>query len=116
MVDDPAQTAAAEHDLATDSGWIAHVVLAETVWVLKSFYERSREEIVAAIRVLLDHDRIAFEDPEVVGVAVDLFGRRRGVEFSDCLVLAIAGKAGRLPLATFDKDLFKLPGTRRLRG
>jgi hypothetical protein len=34
--------------------------------------------------------------------------------FSDCLVLAIARKAGHLPLGTFDRNLGKVTGTHKL--
>jgi predicted nucleic acid-binding protein len=42
--------------------------------------------------------------------AVDAFRLSRA-EFSDCLALAIARANGHLPLATFDKNLAKLPDT-----
>jgi len=34
--------------------------------------------------------------------------------FSDCLLLELARKAGHLPLGTFDRDLSKLAGARKL--
>jgi predicted nucleic acid-binding protein len=37
------------------------------------------------------------------------------VGFSDCLVLEIAGKAGHLPVAAFDRDFAKLDDVQRLR-
>jgi predicted nucleic acid-binding protein len=36
------------------------------------------------------------------------------VEFSDCLVLEIARKAGHLPVGTFDRDFAKLADMQRL--
>jgi len=36
------------------------------------------------------------------------------VVFSDCLVLAIARKAGHVPLGTFDRNLAKLEGCEKL--
>jgi predicted nucleic acid-binding protein len=37
------------------------------------------------------------------------------VEFSDCLVLEIANKAGHIPMATFDRQFGKLSDVQRLR-
>jgi predicted nucleic acid-binding protein len=36
------------------------------------------------------------------------------VSLSDCLVLEVARKSGRVPLGTFDRQLAKLEGTERL--
>jgi predicted nucleic acid-binding protein len=36
------------------------------------------------------------------------------VNFSDCLVLELARKAGHLPLGTFDRSLSKLDGVQKL--
>jgi predicted nucleic acid-binding protein len=36
------------------------------------------------------------------------------VDFSDCLILETARRAGQLPLATFDRALAKLDGVERL--
>jgi predicted nucleic-acid-binding protein len=113
--DDEKQAAAAESFLAKSSGgWISHLVLAESVWVLESVYARTAVQIGAALETLLDHASLAVQDPEVVAAALLQFRRHRGVGFSDCLALEIARKAGHLPMATFDKRFGKVSGTRRL--
>jgi predicted nucleic acid-binding protein len=40
---------------------------------------------------------------------------RPALGFPDCLMLAVARKAGHLPLGTFDRNLGKLEGAERLR-
>ena len=42
--DDADQARAAEECIAT-GGWVSHVVLAQTMWVLDAVYERSAEQI-----------------------------------------------------------------------
>ena len=114
-MDDPKQAVAAEAFVtAADHGWISHVVLVETVWVLESVYERSRKEIAATLKTLLDHQSFVLQDTDVVNAAYDLFTRAISVGFSDCLVLETARKAGYLPLGTFDKALGALDGAERL--
>jgi predicted nucleic acid-binding protein len=46
--------------------------------------------------------------------AVGQFRKRPKLGLSDCLVLEVAGKAGHLPLGTFDRNLGKLEGVERL--
>jgi hypothetical protein len=41
--------------------------------------------------------------------------RKPALGFSDCFVLEIAGKAGHVPLGTFDRNLGRLDHAERLR-
>jgi predicted nucleic-acid-binding protein len=111
--DEPGQTKAAETYIA-NGAWISHLVLAETIWVLDSVYNRSPAQIARAIDQLLNHRELTVQDPEVVARAVEQFRGRPSLGFSDCLVLEIARKAGHLPLGTFDRNLAKLDHTHRL--
>jgi predicted nucleic-acid-binding protein len=111
--DDAKQLAAAEAFVA-GGAWVSHIVLVEAVWVLTSVYELAHSAIVAAVEILLAHQDLTVQDPEVVGAALDQFRKKPAVSFSDCLVLEVARKAGHLPLGTFDRELGKLPGAQRL--
>jgi predicted nucleic-acid-binding protein len=112
--DDAAQVRAAESAVAKGA-WVSHLVLAETIWVLDAVYELSREKIGIAVDMLLNHEVITVQDADVVQMALDHFHLRRSIDFSDCLVLEIARKAGHLPLATFDREFAKLEDVQRLR-
>jgi len=111
--DDPRQLAAAEK-FVERGAWMSHLVLAEATWVLTSVYERGPAEIATAIDMLLNHQHLTLQDPEVVAAALEHFRGRPALGFSDCLVVAIARKAGHLPLGTFDRNLAKLAGTHKL--
>ena len=111
--DDKRQVAAAEAYVAS-GGWVSHLVLAEAVWVLSAVYARTPEQLIAALELLLKHDRLALQDADTVAAALAHFKGRPSLGFSDCLVLAIARKAGHVPLGTFDKALGALPDTQRL--
>lgn len=109
--DDPAQTSAAEAFLQEGGAlWVSHVVLAEAVWVLESVFSRTRKEIIGVLDALVNNVDIHLHEPAVVSAALAHF-RASKAAFSDCLVLCIAQTHGHLPLATFDKNLAKLPGT-----
>jgi predicted nucleic-acid-binding protein len=107
--DDANQVRAAEEFIASGA-WMSHLVLAETTWVLDAVYERTAEQISAAIDMLLNHQHLTVQDVDVVTAAVENFRKRPALGFSDCLLLEIARKAGHLPLGTFDRDLAKLDG------
>lgn len=111
--DDAAQVALAEAFVAAGA-WVSHLVLAETVWVLDATYERTPAQIAAAIELLLDHEQLALQDPEVVARALEQFQARPTLGFSDCMVLEIARKAGHLPVGTFDRALARLEGAQRI--
>jgi predicted nucleic-acid-binding protein len=111
--DDKRQLAAAEAYVAS-GGWVSHLVLAEAVWVLSAVYARTPAQLIAALELLLTHDRLALQDADTVAAALAHFKGRPSLGFSDCLVLAIAHKAGHLPLGTFGKALGALPDAQRL--
>ena len=111
--DDAAQVAAAE-DFVAAGAWVSHVVLAETLWVLDAVHERTPAQLAAAVEMLLNHEQLAIQDPDVVTRALAEFRARPALGFSDCLVLEIARKAGHVPLGTFDRGLAKLDGVQRL--
>jgi predicted nucleic-acid-binding protein len=111
--DDERQAAVAEA-FVNRGAWTSHVVLAETVWVLRRAYKLDETGIAEAIEMLLRHATISLQDPDVVAAALDQYRRRPSLGFSDCLVIEIARKAGHLPLGTFDRNLGKLEGAERL--
>jgi len=111
--DDAAQVAASEEFIASGA-WVSHLVLAETLWVLDAVHERTPAQLAAAVEMLLNHEHLAIQDPDVVARALANFRGRPALGFSDCLVLEIARKAGHLPLGTFDRGLARLDGALRL--
>lgn len=111
--DDADQVKVAEAFVAKGA-WVSHLVLAETLWVLDAVYDRSPAQIANAIDRMLNHKELTLQDADIVTLALAHFRSRPSLDFSDCLVLEIARKAGHLPLGTFDRNLAKLDGTRRL--
>jgi predicted nucleic acid-binding protein len=85
-------------------------VLSECVFVLESFYEHPRGEIVAALGRLISSPGV-----EISGVAIHLDAldryRKTKVHFVDCLIAATA-MAEDIPVATFDQDFRKFAGIR----
>ncbi len=82
------------------------VVLAETVWVLQSFYGRSRAEISGALIPLLTEQGLRVERS---GVMVKALARmtNANVDFADAL-LAETARSRNEGVASFDVDFRKL--------
>ena len=108
--DDAKQTAAAE-EFVQNGAWASHIALVETVWVLESYYEKSRDEIAQVIGGWLDHKTLIMQDADVVAAALDVFRSNKGVDFADCLILEVSRKAGHTPLGTFDIKLAEINGS-----
>jgi predicted nucleic-acid-binding protein len=105
--DDAAQAAAAEK-FVSSGAWVSHLVLAETLWVLATVYEREPKALAQTVELLLKSQDLTFQDAEVVVEALKHYRAKPSLGFSDCLVLEIARKAGHVPLGTFDRQLAKL--------
>jgi predicted nucleic-acid-binding protein len=112
---DDADRVHAAEEFISKGAWVSHLVLAETLWVLDSVYDLSRAQISTAVQMLLNHRELSLQDADVVTAALDHYRRRSAVEFSDCLVLEIARKAGHLPVAKFDRNFSKLDDVQHLR-
>jgi predicted nucleic-acid-binding protein len=111
--DDQRQLATAENYIKRGA-WISTLVLAETVWVLGAVYDLGHNDIATVVEMLLSHEHLSLQDPEVVSAALEQYQKVPALGFTDCLVLEIARKAGHLPLGTFDKRLAGVDGAERL--
>ena len=111
--DDTRQAKAADQFIAKGA-WVSHLVLAETLWVLESVYDRGATQIIEALKLLMAHESLVLQDAETVGLALAQFQLKPALGFSDCLVLEIARKAGHMPLGTFDRALARLEGAQKL--
>lgn len=109
VADDPKQTSQAINFIG-NGVWVSHLVLAETIWVLASFYSLDRESQARAVEMVLSNKSLTLQDRDVVADALSLFLRHRGVKFSDCLIISTARKRGHTPLGTFDVKLAKIEG------
>jgi predicted nucleic-acid-binding protein len=109
--DDAGQAAA----FVEGGAWVSHLVLAEATWVLAAVYTRTSRQIAEALSLLLEHEALVIEEPEVVSAALGHLRKKPALGFSDCLILEVARKAGHLPLGTFDRGLGGLDGATRLK-
>ena len=84
---------------------VSSLVVAEMVWVLKSFYRHSYADIAGALVPLLSADGIDVEEREIMIRAIEL-ARDKNVDFVDA-VLALQAVRNGETVCTFDKADFK---------
>ena len=119
LVNDEARQAAKARDLfeelagQDDRAWIADTVLVEVVWTLARAYERSRADLVTALRAMATNATLMLESPAAVAQAIEAF-EKGPADFADCLLCAKARAAGCSAVATFDRGMKALPGVRLL--
>lgn len=109
--DDPRQTRLAETYVGrctpNSPAFINCVVLAELEWVLATSYGYTREQIAAAIEVLLTGaDRIV-EHQDAVRASLDDYSAGR-LDFTDALIAHINLARGCEATATFDRKAARL--------
>lgn len=114
LIDDPqaARQCVAARRVVSDAGrvYVPQVVQIETVWVLESVYGFTRAELVAALERLLGNQSFVLQEADIFRAALNEF-RTGPADFSDYVILTQA-RAQQLDLATFDRKLGKMAGTR----
>ena len=109
--DDPAQSPRAteivERRLTVqEPGFVSLVSVLEVVWVLKSLFKRSRQEIANDIEMLLAADTLEVQNEQEVYTAV--VSLRNGIgTFEDALIGALGVWRGCAATLTFDEDAAK---------
>lgn len=93
--------------------FISHVVLCELVWVLRSAYRLSREELITTLDQILRVNQFDFENKAAAWTAFRQF-QKGNADFSDYLIGNIHQQAGCTETATFDGKLRDAEGFRLL--
>ena len=89
------------------------VVLAELVYVLKSFYEKSRAEVANAARSAIAMTGVRVMDVDLLHRAIELY-TIGPLDFPDAYVVAAAETWGIDSVASFDKAFDRIPSITRV--
>ena len=109
--DDPKQSARAteivEQRLTEqEPGFVSLVTILEVVWVLKSLFKRSRQDIANDIEMLLAADTLEVQNEQEVYLAVVALRNGSGT-FEDALIGALGVWRGCSATLTFDEGAAK---------
>ena len=112
--DPPEMATRATAFLASESEiLLADLVLAETVYVLESFYKAPREQIAAAMRSLLAMPSVVTVDPAVLLRALEVYERDR-LDFAEAYLVACAESTGVNRVASFDRSIDRVGTVERV--
>jgi predicted nucleic-acid-binding protein len=114
LVRDDLEQAKLADTFVRPGAWVSLLVLLETIWVLTVSYRRTPQQLTRTFEVLLDHESLVLQEPEVVRRVVTLSRQSASVGLGDLLILEVARQHGHSLLATFDRAFAKLDGALRL--
>lgn len=114
LVRDDLEQAKLADTFVRPGAWVSLLVLLETIWVLTVSYRRTPQQLTRTFEVLLDHESLVLQEPEVVRRVVTHSRQSASVGLGDLLILEVARQHGHSPLATFDRAFAKLDGALRL--
>ena len=116
LADDPGQSPKAKALFELAEGGkvrlhLSHVMIAELVWTLDSFFNFQRQEISTKLRGLVLHNGIQVDDQDVVLGALTRFGLVNA-DFPDCHAAALAG-ARSCAVTSYNRDFRKFKDVTR---
>jgi predicted nucleic acid-binding protein len=88
------------------------LALAETAWVLQSFYSLDRAEIAAALKGVVESTGIEVQDKRILLSTLRNFAQT-DVNFVDAYHAAVAS-AESIAIVSFDRDFDQFPGIKRI--
>lgn len=99
---------ASEHELL-----LVDLIVAETVYVLESFYEAPRSQVAEAIRSLIAFDSIVCVDPALLLRAVEIYETDR-LDFAEAYLVACAETTEVGRVASFDRTIDRIDTVERI--
>ncbi len=91
---------------------VTDLAMAETAWVLQSFYSLDRDAITAALKDLIDSAGIEVENKATLLSALRNFAQT-DVNFVDAYHAAVAAGES-IAIASFDRDFDQFAGVKRV--
>lgn len=115
LTGDPVEMAArATAYLRTEAElFLTDLVVAETVYVLESFYETPRPQVAAAVRSLLALDSVISVDSALLLRAIEVYEVER-LDFAEAYLVACAESTGINKVASFDRSIDRVGTVERV--
>ncbi len=92
---------------------LTDLVVAETVYVLESFYEAPRDEVADAVRSLVAFGSIVCVDPALLLRAIEVYETDR-IDFAEAYLVACAESTGVGKVASFDRSIDRVHTIERI--
>ena len=92
---------------------LLHLVVAETVYVLKSVYQLPRDNVAALLRAVIGHPSIEVRDTQVLLRSLALF-QVEGLDFVEAYLVATAEASGIPAVVSFDRAIDRVGTVERI--
>lgn len=89
------------------------VIVAETVYVLESFYEVPIEEVARLVRSVVAFDPIQVLDPAPLLRSLEVYETHR-IDYAEAYLVASAEATGVDDIASFDRTIDRVPTINRI--
>ncbi len=100
--------------LGTERGLLlADLVVAETVYVLESFYETPRGQVAATMRSLIGFGSVVCVDPALLRRAIEVYETDR-LDFAEAYLVACAESTDVGRIASFDRSIDRVGTVERV--
>lgn len=115
LTGDPAEMATrATAYLATETELlVADLVIAETIYVLESYYEAARTQVAEAMRSLLAFESVTTLEPALLLRALEVYELER-LDFGEAYLVAAAETTGVNRIASFDRAIDRVTTVERI--
>jgi predicted nucleic acid-binding protein len=112
--DPPEMAARATAYLGTERELLlTDLVVAETVYVLESFYETPRDQVAEAVRSLVAFASILCVDRALLLRAIEVYETDR-IDFAEAYLVACAESTGVSKVASFDRSMHRINTIQRI--
>ena len=93
--------------------YLADLVVAETVYVLESFYKAPREQVAEAVRSLAAMRSMSTVDPALLLRAIEVYEVDH-LDFAEAYLVACAESTGIGRIASFDRTIDRVSTVERI--
>jgi len=93
--------------------YLTDLIVAETIYVLESFYKAPRDQVAEAMRSLVSMRSIVTVDPSLLLRAIEVYEIDR-LDFAESYLVACAESTGVGAVASFDKAIERVTTVARI--
>ncbi|HEY5120162.1 MAG TPA: PIN domain-containing protein [Acidimicrobiales bacterium] len=93
---------------------VADLIVAETIYVLESFYEVARPEISEAMRALIVMESVSVVDAPLLLRAVEIYEFDH-LDFAEAYLIASAESTGVMQVASLDRSIDRVKSIKRVK-
>jgi len=93
--------------------FLADLIVAETIYVLESFYKTPRDQVATSMRSLVALRSVITVDPALLLCALEVYETDR-LDFSEAYLVAVAESSGVNRIASFDRSIDRVGTIERI--